>query len=563
MKHILHYAKKDLTRHWLLALLVLVAIAFDAIDVRYALVQWQYNNFESGILMAFLKWPICFLFAVAVTQEDVVVGEKTFWLTRPVHPLVLLSSKLVSVFAVVVVPQTLAHLALALAFATTPAVVTAIGVETFVTTGLVALVAVLFAALTRSVLQSCLLVVISAIAAITVGLLYVNFAPEFVKWVLGYSRVSVGTRFVALAVLLGVMLPALLAQHYVRRRAARTGVLAAVLGGCGVVLACIFPFDLIPQPYGGRDFSEARTPQPTKIEFKVAGDVTAGGSWRRLDRVTREARNQTLIVLPVRTNFDRNDRVIHAAGTTTTIHHRDGHDEVREIVGGSYFGWRQHARALYAAAGLPYREQKNVAPRFDRLALFAVNPSTNPIPPGQPADLSVRVEYYESEFKLAQRVPFKLHTSFTLDGLPYEIDRLETSELGVATLWLRRVGVTSLLRPEAGARPDNFVFRPPSNRQIEVMLRNTKTEEFATGGVESSVGPASPGMFAISKARCAFTAPRRVDSGRPSSRQLDAEWLANAELLIYTIHPLGKSVQTVQLKNVSIDIEEQPAVQFW
>ncbi|WP_415908873.1 hypothetical protein [Oleiharenicola sp. Vm1] len=562
MKQILHLARKDLTRHWLVALLVIAAIVFDACDTLFGFAKFQYGIFDRDILMVFIKWPLGFLFVLAIAQEDVVVGEKSLWLTRPVHPSALLAAKLLTATAVIVGPQVGAYAIVCAALGSPAAVVAAVTLEILGISLALVLTALVVASLTRGVLQACLLTLATFLAVLATLLALRSLWPEFDQQRVLFSPVSSGTRFVAVVVLLALSLPALLVQHYHRRNAPVTAALAVAVLVATFVIGRAFPWEIVPPPHGGTAAPIPEAPTHTKVTFRLGGDAFLGGTVRRYDPATRAPRNHVLVSVPVQADFDRADRFADGIRTVSTVRFRDGTTKEFPAVGYTYLGHDQTYRALLTAIGLPAPAAKTEKLKSSPLALLSLAPGENPLPPEAPVDITARVSFVENEFYLAQTAPLSAHESFNLLGRAFRVADIRLSPEGILTLQLRSVGVTSLLYPAATARPDGLGGPSSSGTEIGLVLRNRKRNEFASGGVTFVRDSEAPGIFGVSRAMCTFTWRRGAQMSKPAAG-LSPEWLADAELMVFRIRRLGLTEQTIELHNVSVAREDPLPIRLW
>jgi hypothetical protein len=101
MKLYLHLLKKDLVQFRLLILLWIVCLAFEVPrginpELRYRTgFQWYFP---------FLKWGVFILITVLAIQAEKLVGDRAYWLTRPLSRKVLFWSKTAFLVLVLVIP---------------------------------------------------------------------------------------------------------------------------------------------------------------------------------------------------------------------------------------------------------------------------------------------------------------------------------------------------------------------------------------------------------------------------------------------------------------------------
>src|SRR5690348_10557176 len=95
--------RKDLRRYRLLALAAALLVFSETLAPLWSagvpLSRTSNPNgfmaglWNNGILGGLFKWPALFILVVAIVQEDLTVGDKAFWRTRPIEPRSLLSGK--------------------------------------------------------------------------------------------------------------------------------------------------------------------------------------------------------------------------------------------------------------------------------------------------------------------------------------------------------------------------------------------------------------------------------------------------------------------------------------
>jgi hypothetical protein len=116
MNQILHIFRKDVRHHWLEISAALAALALYAWHepTLWAPQQGYSNGFQSfiwNILPALVPVAWCFLI-VRVVQEETLVGDRQFWVTRPYEWQKLLAAKFLFVLAFVNFPLFIADLIL-------------------------------------------------------------------------------------------------------------------------------------------------------------------------------------------------------------------------------------------------------------------------------------------------------------------------------------------------------------------------------------------------------------------------------------------------------------------
>lgn len=114
MRQVLHIFRKDVRHHWPE---IVVSLALVLAYAHYEVRSWQMpggfvalgagsffdGSFWSGLLQFLLPVSWCFL-VIRIIQDESLVGDRQFWVTRPYQWPKLLTSKVIFVLASVIVP---------------------------------------------------------------------------------------------------------------------------------------------------------------------------------------------------------------------------------------------------------------------------------------------------------------------------------------------------------------------------------------------------------------------------------------------------------------------------
>lgn len=547
MKHVLHLVRKDLTRHRIPALLVLAALALDALDVRYGLLAFLPRFFPDGLLGSILKWPLCFLFIVATVQEDRVVDPRAHWLTRPVDPLALLTAKFLAIAAVVIVPQALSQVLLAVSIGVTPATAAFIGLEILAGTTLLSLLAMLLAALRRTILETCVLIGAAMIVWVLGTWMLTEF-PKIAKWLPAASGINGASRFVVVAALGLPVLAGLLAYHYRRRSFARTLTATVLALGAVLLAANYFPREIVrprtvTAPPATSD--QAATGEKTTLTFKLAGGAFGNGYDRHYDGVARRSVMWPRVAVRMEWEKSRSDRLLLQMSSTTTLHLPDGTTETFPRVW-TYWDGLDLPDALRATLGLPPLVRDR--PRALPLNLLALRPDRNPMPPDRPVRATTIVNFNEARLDPIWRGPAVRRATFT-SGTTFVVAPvfLATDRDG-AVVELRQLVPSSLLHP------DGVPSTTAPTGRLAFALRHPRLNEFATGG-QVFLAPSS-GVGAVRAARSTFLFPHRMSGDGAKVGPLTDEWLAEAELIVYRTKIIGSGETKLEFDNLSVALDD-------
>jgi hypothetical protein len=542
MNTVLHLARKDLTRHWIPALLVIGAMILDAIDTRFGTLSLLISRFPEGMLGTLIKWPLAYLFIVAIVQEDRVVDPRAHWLTRPIDPRHLLTAKLLLAVLVVVLPAALTQIALAYSVGANATLSLAIGAEVAANALFLSLLAVLIAALTRSVIESCLVVAALFVAAILGTVVKKEYLDP---WLPRASSIDGASRWVVVLLTAFPCALGLLAFHYRRRSVAHTIGITATLAVFLIVLAHQFPWRLLPAATP-RPTVISSTPAegpPTTLQFKLAGGPHLNGTNRKFDPKQRTTVQERVVALPTFREKSRPDRLIVALRTTTTLHFADGSSRTYPAQG-SFWDGVDLPDVLRHSLG--DTSTPPTAPRRFPLNLLSLPPGDDPMPPEKPVRATAIVDYNEARLVPLLRHPANLPVSFSA-GVSYRGAAIEPSPTGDgATFTLRQFVPTTLLHP------DGAPIYGPDARLFGAVLRHRTRNEYTVGqmttyGRDDSLGNIRLRLFVL-----AFGPPRNAEARRTGS--LTEEWLAGAELILYQTEHIGSGQTKLELENLFIGL---------
>lgn len=549
MNTVLHLARKDLTRHWIPALLVLVAIMIDVLDTRFGLAALSVRNFPDGFLGSIIKWPLSYLFVVAVVQEDRVIDPRAHWLTRPVPPLRLLGAKLLVNVLVVIAPMALGQSLLAHWVGAAPTMSLAIGAEVFAGAAVLVLVMMLFGALTRTILESCVFVGGLLLVWVLAALLSYGRSLNPAWWPRA-SDIDGGSRFVVVTATAIPVILVLLAYHYRRRSLALTSIASLVAAAAISVLAHQFPWRLLPPATSHARDTDAPVAAPAlELAMKIAGPAMSNGVDIISDRKAGAKVQHRRVAVSVVGEKSRSDRLITKMHATTTLFFPDGSSKTYPSTW-AYWDGLDLAPALRATLGYadPAAPQKFRRP----LNLLALPPGDNPMPPQSPVRATTIVRYQEAHLEPFLRHPAMRSTSFISRSV-YQTSAVAPAPDGSGVVVnLRRFNPISLLEPEGMPIPDP--------RLSAAVLHHAGRNEHAVGIFRRGSSDPVFGSVRFQRYSFTFSEVRNAEGhalGAPSD-----EWLSGAELVLYRTVPIAKHEQKLEFDNLSFAAETGGEVQM-
>lgn len=563
MKAIAHLIAKDLRRHGAFAALVIAVIVLAAARGYFG-IQFtaRPSSFESGLLVV-LTWLLVFLFTVALVQEDSVSGGKSFWLTRPIWPSELLAAKMILLFSVLVVPYGLVQGGFALAIGSSPALATAVALESAGLMLLVMLGAMLAGALTRYTLQACALVVGVFVVGL-LGLALVDGRSDTFLHHLPWSPARQISGDTALVVLISSMLLGLflvLFLHY-RRRSLRV-----TLSAIGVATAVVFVtltawrHNFLPKPV-----SRAAATLPivtTPAGFDVVAqsntaDVT--GAWRQPTSNGRATAIHRRAVLRVAVTSPTNGQLVTITESAAQLRFVDGTTRTLPTI--PNLGPDQFAvdHWLRRHLGFPLKPEHSQIVKLNVAALpEELTKETLPLGTTLVTGLQVTLDACEQEAVL----PLTAGTSFRLrDGL-LKINgaTLDTSgKRPSISVKIRVLRAKSILHPDTDQRPNlsRSIWGPITNRHF--VLYNRARNEFSLGWANSLSTGSGPSSSSFEG-----TLNFQLRLGPAMTRPADdfpADWLEGAELWILNRVPVGQFTHTLtvpEFRNVTTS-QDDPVV---
>ena len=309
MKQVLHIFRKDVRQHWAVILVALALQGAYAWDEPRHWVPWE--DFRWGrfrgiiIILMILSW---WLLVVRVIQSEALVGDRQFWITRPIEWKKLLAAKLLFIAAFVNVPALgvnvylLARAGFRLELAYVPGL---LGMQLQVA-ALLLLSAAALAAATSNLAQMMLAVLVVGIFIAATATMNAYLPPS------GPSNVLDNVQG---AVLIGGSCAALVLQ-YARRKTKQSRL---ILGG---VAALIFvgvlttPF-LFPLSF---PYPSLRSGEPRPVQLSLVPEQSSA------PEVVPEKAKEVALQIPLRVTGIADDSVVAVNGMRVKLESQDGKD---------------------------------------------------------------------------------------------------------------------------------------------------------------------------------------------------------------------------------------------
>lgn len=256
MKQILHIFRKDLRHHWpeMTASLALL-IAYNWSQPR----NWVPPDLTASRLLSDVSnmLPVLLViswvfFIVRIVQDEGLVGDRQFWVTRPYSWWRLLIEKVLLTILVVNIPLLLANLVMlrVAGFHVTPAMLSPLAYDHLPLVLLVLLPIAALAAVTASLVQMLLALLVSGV--------YIAGAAALPLIITSQGSAEVGPR--ELSTLVVGSLAVVLCQYSMRRTFAARLIIGAV-----AVIILLFIVLLPYPPFVARDYPAWNGPAPLKL----------------------------------------------------------------------------------------------------------------------------------------------------------------------------------------------------------------------------------------------------------------------------------------------------------
>lgn len=553
--------RKDLRRFWVLATLAIGLIALDTSNGYFGFTAIIQRSLVLDTIFVLIKWPVVFLFVVGLIQDDAVGGTRAFWLTRPVEPLGLLGGKLAVAALTLVLPYALGQVCLARAIGSPALIALFIGIEAAGLMTAVVLAAATLGSLTRSLLQACGVVLAGLVLFLLLVALTGQIDGRLADMFPAYSyQISGATRLVAGFGLGLVGLLVALQWQYRRRRPTIT--IAIIAGAAAVAffggLYC--PVQLIAEPSPPLAPTRAAPAISTAVvDIAPRGPAYRSGYFRSYNSQAKRAVDRRYVTMPVQLDKHEVGRFVSLKTAKSELLYADGTRRKFDRVNSGTSEYQMAIGALEAKLGLTKSGRPNQS-FSTTLNLFGLDPAENPVPPDRPARLTAQLDFAEYAYAIEANLPLKRGTTLTRNGETWRVDTVRFDAQAQLIVEARQLHATSFLYPRGRARPDGQ-YR--TTFLHAVVLHNRRLNEFAIGRSEYP-RPTLDGNGFVAEQRLAhkFATVNTQDSKKPGQR-LDAQWLADAELLILTLHNSGEFTQFLTVENFFLSPIEEPPPPFW
>lgn len=542
MNQTLHIAAKDFRRYRPLVLLAVGCLLVAPLVNYFGLAIGKLGPIPGSFLVEVIKWPLILLLALAIMQDDSPVGQRSFWLTRPIRPLALLGAKLLFLTALIAVPGAIAAMLLAWAVDADAVTSLAIGVEVGLTLEVGLVAAALLGALSKDVVQTgrnmFLLLAGWWLVAMSVYTFWpgVKLLPPPRTGITLASQVLFGTGLFTFSSL------AIMAWFYRARRVAPAASAALIALVAAVYAGRLCPIQIVREPVTPATPSSDLVATLPKLELSpsktgilngaVAGYVPGRGR-SRLDYVAVD----TLFSAPP------SDIIAEINAVTSELTMFDGTKRSFPFIQtGNSLGFRQVDQAIREAIGFTTK-RNSTASRLLPLRLFTVAPDDNPAPPDRPAKLRAQLAVAYSRFIVEARMPLRAGATARLEGELWRVDQVELLEDGRVNVQARRMKATSLLHPVGKTRPDGVGFTVRNVRGFVVF--NARRQEYALE-LEGKVTRVDFAAI-MNQDMLRRTFREKFGADGPIEPNFDAAWLADAELLVLGTETVGNSLQELTI----------------
>jgi hypothetical protein len=546
MNLILHHALKDLrAQRWLVGCWAVVLAATATIeafklsvpsgDVRFASKSGTAFVYLLGTL-ALARVALAWVLAIRFVHADPAEGTDAFWLTRPISRRALLAAKAVTIGGVLLlVPAVVAAIVFTMNGMPLRVVPLAVGLW-LVVEALFLLPLTLLATITRDLARMVL-----AVLAAAVGWAVVQVAS--VAWMVAPIEAIRETRpaWLLIAAAAATASALLAGLQYLGRRTPRTAMAAGSVLVVLVVLAALWP---------GRTML-ARGPRTDRPEWKDASRVTISVPPETVRLQTRDyaskegpERIHDVFADIVAGGLADQDilRVIDGKGSfrvgsenALDIAHVYSHG-LGDLVGdiGDAASRRHFERAIGA---------RMLEPRLlpgTGLRLLGIDTAARYAPyQGRPGTYEATLEFTARRIGAVSAMPLRSGASAELDGVESTILAIQRSADRSGVGSARRYAI--VLR-QAAPR----AWLGPSFERVEFVIRNRRRGEAMVGWnyQRTSAPPMLTGSFVVT------TQGTVMLYMAGSNRVVDDDWLADAELVVVALEPLGRFEKTIRIDDL-------------
>jgi hypothetical protein len=515
MKSVLHLMRKDLSYFWpLLLLSTALAIATLWCDVHF------YGSFDPStpapaatflidLILPVARWVLLFVIPVVVIQEDLVLGDRAVWLTRPIQPRSLLAAKLLFLLVGLALPMAIIGASAAWYLGASAGEIAASARIPLEVAMCSSLFAVLLAACTKTLFRATVLLL--GIFASAVLLTYfvsgrrplIHFTPRFWPWPSPF-HISDATNEIIGSVVLVVGILGALSGLYRWRRIFRAGACGILLFWVGCVLSLYWPIELIKfRP----DSSVPALPPPRLLMRAASPKFMAEGGSKGMVQL-----NFSLHVggmpanRPAEISFS-SGKIVRSDGLAVSL--GIAVEKERRLTPAalkSAFGLVPDFLGEQVTATTSYLTAKE----FEELR-------------GQTVQLDGAVVLTPIQYHLVQRFPLALGERYRERGEEWQVERLWQDASGQ---WLLTANFAQSARP--WSKPGLEA------KDIEIALVNPTRNEIALGSTDAgAINMHNHFLQGIDVGQItrSFTERRsRIDG--ESHYGIDADWLQHAEIYV-------------------------------
>ncbi len=549
---------KDLRRYWPLVLLAAGFIICETLGPLWGLNFTTGNRNLDPVLHGFGKWPVIFILVVAAMQEDLTVGDRAFWRTRPIGPGPLLAGKLLLFALALVVPSVLINLWLAQALAT-PAVVTlGIVVETTGFLLLAVLGSALVASTTRSLVHAGVAALGVMVVCIAVALLVDTLPPNLrYDFVWKQTMPTPAAQVVVACVGAAAALLGLLAHQFLTLRTGRTVAWLAIAVLVLRFTVSAWTWDFITPP------KVAEVPAPplaatAGLELALEPPARISGTRWVWDSALQRERSEWFVAFTSALRSVPAGRLFSLSDVTPSFTLRDG--RVIVPLGAPQWGsqwWRgQVEGAICRSLGLGFSAESKPEADDSMIRIFSLPEKQLTALGGVRGRLSLKFSLNESAFREQLRLPLSAGASWSRGGQMWRVDAAGLNDEGRLRLTLSYLRATSMVAPYGSARPD---LGDRSYGRGFVVLNRSRGEYTM---VRSTNSLPIEGVVAGVTRTLEFGDFRRAGRAVAGAR-LDPAWIAGAELVILETAPLGQIKQEIVLPDFVLPRRDERSEVFW
>ena len=543
-----HVFAKDLRRYWPLAAF---AAAFIMVEALSPLWGWNLelnNSPVENLLAAFAKWPVIFILVVAVMQEDLTVGDKAFWRTRPIGAGPLFAGKLLLFALALALPAVIANISIATALDTPGAVTFGIAVETIGFTLLAVLTTALLASLTGTLVHAGLAAIGGLFVVIVIGVVRdALYSTIRIRLPWDTDVAYPGGRVAVACALACLALVGLLAHQIFTRRTGRTVALLALAIPAVLATSLTWTVDFT-KPSRAAAFPDKPLAATENFTISVETPARINGTEWVWDAPTRRSHPEKNVIAYADLDRTIPGRFFNLVEGSSTLLLRDGRELKFPPTNQFDYSWggAQREGAVCRALGFDYSVTRDDPIPQGWLCLFSLPQKQLTSLAGQHGRLTVKLVLGETAFHEAWRLPARAGAVHREPGLVWRIDEVNRTEEGLVQLEVRFLRATTMLAPRGDARAD--INPDPTGGKLFYLV-NRKRADYASSWANPEGWHS--GIVASSRARLEFNGVR-FGGRKRTNTSLDTAWLADAEIVVLVTEPVGKTEKTVVVEDFEV-----------